>query len=302
MPATFFGNITSIPKMLALLSVLGAWLKEPAAVGLPTQAPEEKELRRWVIPPGTKPWKHPTAVVNEVGESLPTLGALEALTANLACAPPSPPPTLAPIISPVSHASHALLWNGTLRWSSRFVHEFSRVELATALRGQWVLFAGDSVTRDLFLAVKTLLLPGGSRAGVLESSTKETIGTCGDGGGSRVARNMCASHVLFPESQLRLSFQFLVHAGASHPEVVQSRKAFAANVTHARPSAVVLGCPVFAFVDKTAYAAPYNMLSGQQPDTLLSGGRGTNFSSGRFDYSPQASERAAAACKRCPMR
>ena len=163
--------------MLALLSVLGAWLKEPAAVGLPTQAPEEKELRRWVIPPGTKPWKHPTAVVNEVGESLPTLGALEALTANLACASPSPPPTLAPIISPVSHASHALLWNGTLRWSSRFVHEFSRVELATALRGQWVLFAGDSVTRDLFLAVKTLLLPGGSRAGVLESSTKETIGT-----------------------------------------------------------------------------------------------------------------------------
>ena len=279
-----------------LLSWARAWAAVEVTDGLMADRSRPAALEKMGIQSGGH--SEHQAVVNEVGESLPTLGALEALTANLACAPPPPP--LAPIISPVSHASHALLWNGTLRWSSRFVHEFSRVELATALRGQWVLFAGDSVTRDLFLAVKTLLLPGGSRAGVLE--TKETTGTCGDGGGSRVARNMCASHVLFPESQLRLSFQFLVHAGASQPEVVQSRKAFAANVTHARPSAVVLGCPVFAFVDKTAYAAPYNMLSGQQPDTLLSGGRGTNFSSGRFDYSPQALERAAAACKRCPVR
>ena len=44
-----------------MLASLLSSLKEPAAVGLPTQALEEKELRRWVIPPGTKPWKLPTA-------------------------------------------------------------------------------------------------------------------------------------------------------------------------------------------------------------------------------------------------
>ena len=47
--------------LFSLVSVLGASPKGSAAVGLPTQALAAKELRCWVIPPGTKPWKHTTA-------------------------------------------------------------------------------------------------------------------------------------------------------------------------------------------------------------------------------------------------
>ena len=145
-----------------------------------------------------------------------------------------------------------------IRWSPPGLRIFGRAHARTCLDGKWLAFVGDSITRDLFYEWLALLDRANSQRWPLYERwgvRGDSLGKCF---GSRDASYTCSRDEVVTDPRgrglgTRMTFAFSVYGGASESEVALGRRTHSPRARWTVPTALLIGCPVFAFVDPTAY-------------------------------------------------